>query len=204
MSFWRLKRIPPTHDPIFDDDDFAEEYARRHQKMAEGLGREYARKLLARGFREGRILDAGCGFGATNILLAQAFPEAELVGIDLSDPLLRLAGLRAQEAGLTERVKFAKADVHQIPYDDNSFDVVISANMVHLVAEPVRMLDEIERVLSPSGHLFIVDLRRSWLGFVEKEMRSALTLPEARALVRQSQLRDGVFSSSLIWWRFEA
>ena len=198
-----MKQSPLIHERVFAG-DFAEEYARRHQKMAEGLGREYARKLLARGFREGRILDAGCGFGATNILLAQAFPEAELVGIDLSDPLLRLAGLRAQEAGLTERVKFAKADVHQIPYDDNSFDVVISANMVHLVAEPVRMLDEIERVLSPSGHLFIVDLRRSWLGFVEKEMRSALTLPEARALVRQSQLRDGVFSSSLIWWRFEA
>jgi Methylase involved in ubiquinone/menaquinone biosynthesis len=90
-----------------------------------------------------------------------------------------------------------------MPFDDNSFDVIINANMVHLVPEPVRMLDEIERVLAPTGHLFIVDLRRSWLGLVEQEMRSALTLPEARALLGQSRVRDGVFSSSLIWWRFE-
>jgi ubiquinone/menaquinone biosynthesis C-methylase UbiE len=199
-----MKRLPPTHDAIFDDEGFAREYAQRHQKMAEGLGRTYAHKLLARGFGVGRILDVGCGFGATNIVLAQAFPEAEVVGIDLSDPLLRLAGLSAQAAGLGERVKFAKADVHQIPYEENSFDVIVNANMVHVVAEPVHMLNEIERVLTPTGHLFIVDLRRSWLGLVEKEMRSALTLPEARALFSRSQLRDGVFSSSLIGWRFEA
>lgn len=66
------------------------------------------------------------------------------------------------------------------------------------------MLDEIERVLAPTGHLFIIDLRRSWLGLVEREVRSALTLPEARTLFKQSKLRDGVFSSSLLWWRFEA
>jgi len=199
-----MKRIPPTHAPIFNDADFAEEYARKHQKMAEGLGREYTRKLLARGFRQGRILDVGCGFGATNIVLAQSFPEAEVVGIDLSEPLLRLAGRRAQAAGLSERVKFEKADVHQIPYEDNSFDAMINANMVHLVAEPVRMLDEIERVLTPTGHLFIIDLRRSWLGLLEKEVRSALTLPEAQALLEQAQVRNGEFSSSLLWWRFEA
>jgi ubiquinone/menaquinone biosynthesis C-methylase UbiE len=199
-----MKRLPPKHAPIFDDEDFAEEYARRHQKMAAGLGREYARKLQARGFQRGRILDLGCGFGATNMVLAQAFPEAEVVGIDLSDPLLRLARQRAKAAGFSARVKFEKADVHQIPYEDDSFEAIINANMVHLVAEPVRMLDEIERVLSPTGHLFIIDLRRSWLGIVEKEVRSALTLPEAQALVKSSRLRNGVFSSDLLWWRFEA
>jgi len=198
-----MKRIPPTHDPIFGDAIFAEEYARKHQKMAAGLGQEFAQKLRSRGFRPGRILDVGCGFGATNIVLAQAFPQAKVVGIDLSEPLLRLAGRQAQAAGLGERVRFEKADVHQIPYDDNSFDAIINANMVHLVDEPVRMLDEIERVLSPTGYLLIIDLRRSWLGLVEKEVRSALTLPEAQALFKESRLRNGVFTSNLLWWRFE-
>jgi ubiquinone/menaquinone biosynthesis C-methylase UbiE len=199
-----MRRSPSTRDPIFREEGPAEEYARKHGMMAEGLGREYARKLRALGFHKGRVIDVGCGFGATNIVLGQAFPESEVVGIDLSGPLLRLAEQRAEAAGLGERVRFVKADVQQIPYDDDSFDVVINANMVHLVADPVRMLDEIERVLTPAGHLFIVDLRRSWLALVEKEMRAALTLPEAREMLSQSRLRAGVFSSSLIWWRFEA
>jgi ubiquinone/menaquinone biosynthesis C-methylase UbiE len=75
--------------------------------------------------------------------------------------------------------------------------------MVHLVEDPVQMLNEIERVLAPKGFLFIADLRRSWLGLIEKEIKSALTLGEAKELFRQSKLREGVFSSSNIWWRFE-
>jgi ubiquinone/menaquinone biosynthesis C-methylase UbiE len=65
------------------------------------------------------------------------------------------------------------------------------------------MLNEMERILVPDGFLFIVDLRRSWLGLIEKEIKSALTLEEARELFSQSKLREGVFSSSIIWWRFE-
>lgn len=199
-----MRRSSTMEDPVFRDEGFAEAYARRHQKIAAGLGQEYAGKLQARGFRRGRIIDVGCGFGATNIVLAQAFPQAEVVGIDLSDPLLRLAERRAQEAGLAERVRFVKADAHQLPYDDSSFDVAINAYMVHLVADPVAMLDEIERVLAPAGHLFIVDLRRSWLALIEKEMRAALKPAEARQLLGRSRLREGVFSAGLIGWRFEA
>ena len=100
-------------------------------------------------------------------------------------------------------MKFEKADVQQIPYDDNSFDVVLNLNMVHLVEKPIEMLDEIERVLKPDGSLFIVDLRRSWAGIIEKEMKSSLTLEEAKELLGRSKLRDGVFSRSFLWWRFE-
>ena len=199
-----MKRVPLTHDRVFSDREYAEEYARKHQKMAEKFGQEYADKLSARGFQRGRIIDVGCGFGATNILLAERFFDSEIVGLDLSDPLLRLAKQSAQVADLGERVRFEKADVQRIPFEDNSFDVVLNINMVHLVEDPVRMLNEIERILAPEGHLFIADLRRSWLGLVEKEIRSALALGEARELFGQSQLRAGIFSSSLLWWRFEA
>jgi len=60
-----------------------------------------------------------------------------------------------------------------------------------------------ERVLVSDGSLFVADLRRSWLGLIGKEIRSALTLEEAKGLFRQSRLRVGSFSSSLLWWRFE-
>jgi ubiquinone/menaquinone biosynthesis C-methylase UbiE len=171
--------------------------------MAERFGHEYAGKLAARGFQTGRILDVGCGFGATNLVLAERFREAEFVGIDLSEPLLQLARETAKEAGLGPRVRFEHADVQQIPYDDDSFDVVLNANMVHLVDDPIRMLNEIERVLAPEGMLFIADLRRSWLGWVEREIRSALTVAEATELFSRSELRSGVFSQDLLWWRYE-
>jgi hypothetical protein len=65
-------------------------------------------------------------------------------------------------------------------------------------------MEEMEIVLAPDGSLFIVDRRRSWLGLFEREMKSSLTLQEAKTLFAQSKLRAGNFSSSLIWWRFEA
>lgn len=198
-----MKRSPLKYGRVFDDEDFAERYEKKHKGMAEKFGREYAEKLSSRGFQKGRILDAGCGFGWTDVILAQKFPDSEVVGIDLSEPLLRRANQAAQSANLDDRVTFEKGDVQQIPYADNSFHVVLNLNMVHLVEDPVRMLDEMERVLEPNGPLFVADLRRSWAGLIEREIKSALTLDEARDLFSQSKLREGVFSRSFIWWRFE-
>ena len=198
-----MKRSSLTHERVFRDKDFAEKYAERHNKIAERFGHEYAKKLSSRGFQRGRIIDVGCGFGTTNIVLAKHFQDTEIVGIDLSDPLLRRANLSAQAANLAKRVKFEKADVHQTPYEDDSFDVVLNINMLHLVENPIKMLNEIERILVPNGFLFIADIRRSWAGPIDKVFKSALTLEEARNMINQSNLKEGAFSSSLLWWRFE-
>jgi len=199
-----MKRANLTHARVFSDPTQAEKYAKGHRGMAEKFGQEYADKLAGRGFKGGKILDVGCGFGATSISLAKRFPGSQVVGIDLSEPLIRLANESAEAAGLVERVRFEMADAQRIPYPDEAFDVVINANMVHLVEDAVAMLDEIERVLAPGGHLFIADLRRSWLGLIENEIRAALTLEEAKDLFARSKLRVGTFSSDLLWWRFEA
>lgn len=199
-----MVRSPLMHARVFDDEDYAERYARQHWKMAERFGHEYAKILAARGFQKGKVIDVGCGFGATNLVLAEKLVGSEVVGVDLSEPLLRLARQAAAEADLGERVRFEKADVQQIPYPDGTFDAAINVNMVHLVEDPVGMLDEIERVLAPGGFLFVADLRRSWLGLLEGEIRSALTLAEARELFGRSRVRPGVFSWGLLWWRFEA
>jgi ubiquinone/menaquinone biosynthesis C-methylase UbiE len=121
----------------------------------------------------------------------------------LSEPLLNLAKVSTRLSDLHERVRFESADVHKIPYEDSSFDVVLSVNMVHLVEDPVQMLNEMERILAPNGMVFVADLRRSWLGLIEKEIKHAFTVDEARSLFRQSTMRQGVFSSTMLWWRFE-
>jgi len=198
-----MKRSPLVHERVFSS-DFADEYARKHRKIAEKFGRQVAGKLTLRGFKDGHVLDVGCGFGATAIVVAQAFPQSTVVGIDLSDALLDLAIQETQAAGLDHRVTFKTADVQEIPYDDDSFDALINLQMLHIVEDPVAMLDEMERVLAPDGVLFMADIRRSWVGLFDKVFRSALTVDEADALVSRSNLRGGTFSSDLLWWRYAA
>ena len=198
-----MKQSPLVHERVFAG-DFAGDYARKHQKIGEKFGREMAKKLGLRGFTSGRILDVGCGFGATAIVLARSLPQSEVVGIDLSDPLLALADQMARDNGVGERPTFEKADVQEIPYEDNAFDALINLQMLHIVEEPIAMLDEMERVLKPNGALFMADIRRSWVGLLDRVFKTALTVEEARALVRQSTLRHGTFSHDLLWWRYEA
>ncbi|MGD8464691.1 MAG: class I SAM-dependent methyltransferase [Anaerolineae bacterium] len=198
-----MKQSPLIHDRVFAG-DFAEEYARKHRKIAERFGHKFAEILTVRGFETGRILDVGCGFGATAIVLAQRVPRSEVVGIDLSEPLLDLATQAAQSNGVGERVTFEKADVQEIPYDDNSFAAVLNLQMLHIVEDPIAMLDEMERVLLPDGILLMADIRRSWVGLLDKVFKSGLTVEEATALVRRSNLRQGTFSSDLLWWQYEA
>ncbi len=193
-----------THGAVFDDEAFAREYARKHWRMAASFGKSYGRKLRVAGFTRARILDAGCGAGATHLALAQELPESELVGIDLSDPLLEIAWRRGEEMGLGRRVSFRKADVSDMPFPDDSFDALLNVNVVHLVGDPEGMFAEMERVLKPRGALFLADLRRSVLGFFEREIRSALSSREALDLLHRSSLREGAFTSGLIWWRYES
>jgi ubiquinone/menaquinone biosynthesis C-methylase UbiE len=207
-----MRRSPLTHSHVFEDEAFAADYARRHQRMAANLGARYAERLRQVGFSQGAILDAGCGFGGVATALAQAFPQSQVVGVDLSDALLTYARLSsrsteettAEDTGITERVRFERADVEALPYEEGAFDVVINTNMAHIVTQPVQMLDELERVLAADGCLFIADIRRTWLGLLEKAARSGFSLAEARALLDRSQVRQGRLTADLLWWRYEA
>jgi ubiquinone/menaquinone biosynthesis C-methylase UbiE len=198
-----LKRPTTVRDPVFSDPAFASRYAKKHAEMQRRFGKEYAEKLKVKGFTKGRIQDAGCGFGETLIRLAESFPEAVLTGIDLSDPLLDIARSNAARAGFSQRIEFKKADVGSTLYPDKYFDVVLNINMVHVVENPVQMLDELERILAVDGHLFIVDIRRSWIGLLEKEFFSALSVTEARQLLNGSKIRKGTMTSTMLWWRYE-
>lgn len=198
-----MKRQHAARDAVFTDPVFAARYARKHETMERRFGEEYAAKLRARRFRTGRILDAGCGFGETLIHLAASFPEASLTGIDLSDPLLEIARSKCSEAGLLKSVEFQKADVCRMPFPDRHFNVALNINMVHIVEQPRLMLDELERVLAVDGFFFIVDIRRSWLGILEREFLSAFTEEEAKHILSNSSLRKGTMTSTTLWWRYE-
>jgi len=89
-----------------------------------------------------RILDVGTGTGAGAIRLAQRFPEATVVGVDLSDAMLEQAR-RNTSADL--KVTYQRADASALPFADGSFDLVAHANMI-------PFFDEVARVTGRGGH----------------------------------------------------
>jgi ubiquinone/menaquinone biosynthesis C-methylase UbiE len=97
-----------------------------------------------------RLLDAGCGTGNLLLALQRRRPRAALTGVDLSPSMLKRA--RAKLADVDLR----RSDLgERLPFEDGSFDVVTSVNVLYAVADPARTVAELERVLKPGGLLII-------------------------------------------------
>jgi ubiquinone/menaquinone biosynthesis C-methylase UbiE len=90
----------------------------------------------------GRALDLGTGTGDGAFALARRFPEAEIVGVDLSPAMVAEARRKAPELG--SRVRFEVADASRLPFADGEFDLVAMNNMI-------PFFDELARVLAPGG-----------------------------------------------------
>jgi len=92
-----------------------------------------------------RVLDLGTGTGLAAFVLARRFPEAEVLGVDVSERMIDVArGNTPPE--LVSRVRFEQADAAQLPFEDDSFQLVSLANMI-------PFFDELERVTAPGGRL---------------------------------------------------
>ncbi|MHC4587305.1 MAG: class I SAM-dependent methyltransferase [Planctomycetota bacterium] len=108
-------------------------------------------------FKNKRILDFGCGAGASSIILARMFPEAEIVGIDLSDQLVSLAQARKQYYQYDNLSFLCSPDSKRLPENLGKFDyVILSAVFEHLLPdERETVLQQIWSILTPDGILFI-------------------------------------------------
>jgi SAM-dependent methyltransferase len=100
-----------------------------------------------------RILDVGCGTGEISLRLAQVFPRATIVGVDIIEPHLVLARARST---FCERVEFRVADAFELPFADGAFDLVVCRHMLQAVPTPERVLAQLVRVLAPGGVLHLI------------------------------------------------
>lgn len=112
--------------------------------LAEHLARYRLAARLAGG---GDVLDAACGEGYGSAMLAAA-GAASVVGIDID-------AATVAHARATHGVDAREGDVSRLPFDDGTFDLVVSFETIEHVAEPEAALDEFRRVLSPGGMLVV-------------------------------------------------
>jgi demethylmenaquinone methyltransferase/2-methoxy-6-polyprenyl-1,4-benzoquinol methylase len=103
-----------------------------------------------------RVLDCGAGTGSTGLLAAQKVgATGKVVLFDMSDGMLAVATQKMVQARMRERVEFEAGDMLGSPFEDNSFDVVLSTYSLCPVYDPVRAATELYRVTRPGGRIGI-------------------------------------------------
>lgn len=118
-------------------------------------------KLIERdypGFTPTRILDLGCSAGAASAAYAWRYPDAQVHALDIGAGMLRYAHARAEALGVA--VHFHQMDAAALAFDDASFDLVVSHNVLHEMSDATRqaMIAESMRVLRPGGLLIYQDV----------------------------------------------
>lgn len=105
------------------------------------------------------VLEIGCGTGSLTLAAKrQAGPSGKVVGIDVIPGMVLYSQRKAAQANID--VTFQLGSINDLPYPDNSFDVVVCSFMIFHMSEDTRRMGiaEIYRALKPQGRLLVVDL----------------------------------------------
>lgn len=117
----------------------------RFSRYMEGSAREFYERLdIAPG---SQLLDVACGSGQLALMAAK--DGTEVTGVDIASSLVERARVRAQAEGL--KIRFEEADAEALPFDDASFDVVVSLIGAMFAPRPDHVAKELLRVCAPGG-----------------------------------------------------
>jgi len=168
QPWFKIERIPGV---------LASAYEKATRMVIGTYYREVAREIVAY-LDSGMILDIGTGPGYLPIEIAKKSSNIMVVGIDLSRKLIQMAQSNASKAGLADRLDFQFGDAGGLIFDDSSFDMVISTGMLHSLKNPVRVLQEIYRVLKPDREAWVFDPAKVASQVDRKKWKASLNLRE--------------------------
>ncbi len=135
-----------------------------------------------------RVADVGCGSGTAAILMAEAFPNAEVTGFDISDDSIAVARSRSEDIA---NVEFHGYSVEDIPTEPG-FDLVTTFDVIHDLVDPMAGLKRIHEALRPDGVYLMMEPNAS--SYLENNLddRGALIYGiSALHCMTQSLARDG-------------
>jgi len=98
------------------------------------------------------ILDVGCGAGATPAFIAKTI-GCRVVGVDISEGMIQRSWEYAKREGILDRVEFRVADAQDLPFEDDTFDAVITESVTAFPEDKQRAVDEYARVVKPGGYV---------------------------------------------------
>jgi SAM-dependent methyltransferase len=105
-----------------------------------------------------RVLDLGCGLGASSVALARAYPRAQVLGVDLDEASVAEARAQAAEEGVADRVTFVVGDAAQVAAE-GPFELVTVFEALHDMGDPVGALRAARALLAPGGSVLVADER---------------------------------------------
>jgi len=153
--------------------------------FAAGLYDRIARKAIDHYYKQvaneivnavdrGIILDVGTGPGYLPIRIAKIAPAVRIDALDLSKRLIEIARINAKEEDLSDRINFRVGDGNRLPFEDDSYNMVISTGALHSWKNPTRVMNECHRVLQPGCEAWIYDPARIITGEVRKLLKEDL------------------------------
>jgi len=101
-----------------------------------------------------KVLDYGCGNGIHSVCLSEI--STEVVGVDLSEPSLKIAQQRVRQAGIENKAKFILMDCEKLDFPDNSFDIIFDGGTFSSL-DLKKVFPELRRVLKPGGFLIGIE-----------------------------------------------
>ncbi|HEX8634273.1 MAG TPA: class I SAM-dependent methyltransferase [Pyrinomonadaceae bacterium] len=102
-----------------------------------------------------KVADVGCGLGASTILMAQTYPSSTFIGYDYHDGSIEMARQRAEEAGVSDRVKFEVARAKDYP--GTGYDFVAFFDCLHDMGDPRGAAAHVRESLAPDGTWMVVE-----------------------------------------------
>lgn len=142
-----------------DDDAVSRAYARQMARFQAAYNQTAERAHRAAPHAT-RILDAATGPALYVPRLAELNPRASITALDLSAHMLKRAEETLADSGVKDRVALVQGSVLALPFADDSFDLVIASQLIHMIDDLAGFLTEARRVLVPGGVLVIADFRR--------------------------------------------
>jgi demethylmenaquinone methyltransferase/2-methoxy-6-polyprenyl-1,4-benzoquinol methylase len=127
--------------------------------LSAGRDRAWRREAVAATAlpRQGILLDVCTGTADVALEAARQFPDARIVGVDFSRPMIALGAAKIGRARLTDRVRLEVAQAEALPFSDGSFNAVTVAFGLRNVPDRLRGLCEMRRVLRPGGRAVILE-----------------------------------------------